>query len=54
MKISPGLNYFVLEMLLSFVVEAAGLFPAKDAARCAGDLGLFLWLGLALGGAELF
>lgn len=48
------MNYFVLEVLLSFVVETARVFPAKDAARFAGDLGLFLWLGLALGGAELF
>lgn len=54
MKINPGLIYFVLEVLLIFVVETPRVFPAKDDVRCAGDLGLFLWMGLALGGAELF
>ena len=54
MKINPGLNYFVLEVLLIFVVETPRVFPANDAVRCAGDLGLFLWVGLALGGAEPF
>ena len=52
---TPSLGYFnVLELLLSLVVDTASVFPAKDPALCAGDLGLFLWLGLVFGTTELF